>query len=122
MDRAKPGLASAWRKFELRAYRLAEGAPLAGSSVAEAEARVAEHRLFIHRLRRREDPFPIVVEVPKVRSWQTLLSQNERHAGRELIWNAKTPALIGLSRDEALDLAEILRRYAEEIPEVHRGT
>jgi putative transport protein len=52
MDRAKPGLASAWRKFELRAYRLAEGAPLAGSSVAEAEARVAEHRLFIHRIRR----------------------------------------------------------------------
>jgi putative transport protein len=54
MDRAKPGLASAWRKFELRAYRLAEGAPLAGSSVAEAEARVAEHRLFIHRIRRAE--------------------------------------------------------------------
>lgn len=78
--------------------------------------------MFVHRLRRRDDPFPIVVEVPKVRSWQTLLSQNERHAGRELIWNAKTPALLGLSREEALDLAEILRRYAEEIPEVHRGT
>jgi putative transport protein len=55
MSRAKPGLASAWRKFELRAYRLPEGAPLVGSTVAAAEAGAAEHRLFIHRLRRRED-------------------------------------------------------------------
>jgi putative transport protein len=52
MSRAKPGLASAWRKFELRAYRLPEGAALAGSTVAAAEAGAAEHRLFIHRLRR----------------------------------------------------------------------
>jgi putative transport protein len=54
MTRAKPGLASAWRKFELRAYRLSEGSPLAGMTVAAAEARVPEHRLFIHRLRRGE--------------------------------------------------------------------
>jgi putative transport protein len=54
MNRAKPGLASAWRKFELRAYRLAEGSPLAGLTVAAAEARIPEHRLFIHRLRRGE--------------------------------------------------------------------
>jgi putative transport protein len=54
MTRAKPGLASAWRKFELRAYRLPAGSPLAGLSVAAAEARAAEHRLFIHRLRRGE--------------------------------------------------------------------
>jgi putative transport protein len=52
MSRAKPGLASAWRKFELRAYRLPEGAPSVGSTVAAAEAGAAEHRLFIHRLRR----------------------------------------------------------------------
>jgi putative transport protein len=54
MARDKPGLASAWRKFELRAYRLAEGSPLAGLAVAAAEARVPEHRMFIHRLRRGE--------------------------------------------------------------------
>ena len=54
MTRAKPGLASAWRKFELRAYRLPAGSPLGGLTVAAAEARVAEHRLFIHRLRRGE--------------------------------------------------------------------
>ncbi len=54
MTRDKPGLASAWRKFELRAYRLAEESPLVGLTVAAAEARVPEHRLFIHRLRRGE--------------------------------------------------------------------
>ena len=52
MTRARPGLASAWRKFELRAYRLDEHSPLAGLSVAAAEARMPEQRLFIHRLRR----------------------------------------------------------------------
>jgi putative transport protein len=54
MTRTKPGLASAWRKFELRAYRLDEQSPLAGLTVAAAEARVPEHRLFIHRIRRGE--------------------------------------------------------------------
>src|SRR5205807_9319760 len=52
MTRDKPGLASAWRKFELRAYRLPQGSPLASLTVAAAEARAAEHRLFVHRLRR----------------------------------------------------------------------
>src|SRR5262245_23930223 len=54
MTRSKPGLASAWRKFELRAYRLPRGSPLLGLTVAEAEARVPEYRLFILRLRRGE--------------------------------------------------------------------
>jgi putative transport protein len=52
MTRDKPGLASAWRKFELRAYRLPEGGALVSSTVAAAEARMREHRLFIHRVRR----------------------------------------------------------------------
>lgn len=52
MTRAKPGLASAWRKFELRAYQLTEDSPLAGLTVAAVEARLPEHRLFIQRLRR----------------------------------------------------------------------
>src|SRR3954469_139920 len=54
MTRAKPGLASAWRKFELRAYRVDEKSPLVGLTVAAAEARASEHRLFIHRVRRGE--------------------------------------------------------------------
>src|ERR1700761_4374222 len=52
MTRSKPGLASAWRKFELRAYRLDGQSPLVGLSVAAAEARLPEHRLFIQRLHR----------------------------------------------------------------------
>ena len=52
MTRAKPDLASAWRKFEVRAYRLPEGSPLAGKSVAAVEAQAPEDRLFIQRIRR----------------------------------------------------------------------
>ena len=52
VTRAKAGLASAWRKFELRAYRLAETSPVVGLTVAAAEARVPDQRLFINRLRR----------------------------------------------------------------------
>ena len=54
VTRSKPGLASAWRKFELRAYRLQEQSPLVGVTVAAAEARIPDHRLFIHRIRRGE--------------------------------------------------------------------
>src|SRR5215469_13717897 len=51
MTRDKPGLASAWRKFELRAYRLPDASPLVGSTIAAAEARIRDHRLFVHRIR-----------------------------------------------------------------------
>jgi putative transport protein len=54
MTRTKPGLASAWRKFEMRAYRLDEHTPPAGLTVHAAEARLPEHRLFVHRIRRGE--------------------------------------------------------------------
>jgi len=54
VTRTKPGLASAWRKFELRAYRLDERSALVGITVAAAEARIPDHRLFIHRIRRGE--------------------------------------------------------------------
>ncbi len=52
ITRAKPGLASAWRKFELRAYRLDAGAAIVGLTVTAAEARIPEQRVFIHRIRR----------------------------------------------------------------------
>lgn len=61
MGRAKAGLASAWRKFEMRAYRLEGHSALIGQSVASAEAREPAQRLFIHRLRRGDsilDPGP----------------------------------------------------------------
>jgi putative transport protein len=46
------GVASAWHRFELRAYRIPERAPIAGLSVVAAEAKFPEHRLFIQRVRR----------------------------------------------------------------------
>jgi len=52
MARTKSGLASAWRKFELRAYRLDLQSALVGLTVAAAEARIPEQRVFIHRIRR----------------------------------------------------------------------
>jgi putative transport protein len=54
ITRAKPGLASAWRKFELRAYRLDADSAIVGLTVAAAEARIPDQRVFIHRIRRGE--------------------------------------------------------------------
>ncbi len=50
--RTAAGVTSAWRRFEVRAYRVAEGAPLVGMSMKTAEASFQEHRLFVQRLRR----------------------------------------------------------------------
>lgn len=49
---AKPGVTSAWRPIDVRAYALPEGSPAAGLSVAEAEAVVKEARVFFYRVRR----------------------------------------------------------------------
>jgi putative transport protein len=54
ITRAKPGLASAWRKFEFRAYRLDEDSAVVGLTVAAAEARIPEQRVFVHRIRHDE--------------------------------------------------------------------
>ncbi|MBB3316696.1 putative transport protein [Rhizobium sp. BK181] len=66
MTRTVPGVASAWRRFEVRAYRIAEGAPIVGLSMTAAEESFPYHRLFVQRLRRRgaivEDPSKIVFE------------------------------------------------------------
>ncbi len=55
ITRTKAGVASAWRKFEMRAYRLPEGAPIVGMTIADAEARQRDARFFIHRVRRGAD-------------------------------------------------------------------
>jgi putative transport protein len=57
MERSTPGVSSAWRMFELRAYRLDAQQPLIGRTVAQAEAAVAPERLFIERVRRGEQIF-----------------------------------------------------------------
>jgi len=52
IDRTKPGVVSAWRPFEMRAYRVAPGGRVVGSSVAAVEARASDARVFIERIRR----------------------------------------------------------------------
>ncbi len=52
IDRTKPGVVSAWRPFEMRAYRIAPGGRVAGKSVAAVEAAANDARVFIERIRR----------------------------------------------------------------------
>ncbi|WP_207538175.1 aspartate-alanine antiporter [Sabulicella rubraurantiaca] len=52
IERSSPGVISAWRRFEVRAYRLTADAPATGLSVEEAERRAGDSRLFIQRVRR----------------------------------------------------------------------
>jgi putative transport protein len=49
-ERGGPG--SAWRRWELRAFRIRPGAPAAGMTCAEAEALVSDARVFVERIRR----------------------------------------------------------------------
>jgi len=46
------GPGSAWHQFEMRAFRVREGARIPGKTVEEAEALVPEQRLFVQRIRR----------------------------------------------------------------------
>jgi putative transport protein len=55
IKRTKHGIASAWRAFELRAYRLQTGTRAAGKTVAETEKLVANARVFVQRIRRGQE-------------------------------------------------------------------
>ena len=46
------GPGTAWHQFELRAYRVREDAKIVGMTVAEAERRLPEHRVYLQRIRR----------------------------------------------------------------------
>ena len=70
IDDADSGVESGYRRFQLRAYRVPKGAPIVGQTIAEAERRCAEQRLFVLRLRRGDalrDAVPdFIVEVGDV--------------------------------------------------------
>src|SRR5512134_1224789 len=55
IDRSKPGIFSAWRPFEMRAYRLAPDTRLAGLTVMQAENLRPGLRVFIERIRRGDE-------------------------------------------------------------------
>ncbi len=52
ITRTPAGVTSAWHRFDVRAFLIAEGMPIVGLTVAAAEDRFPEHRLFIQRVRR----------------------------------------------------------------------
>ena len=52
LDRDRPGITSAWRPFEMRAYRLVESSRAVGMTIAQVESSAAHARLFIERVRR----------------------------------------------------------------------
>jgi putative transport protein len=54
VQQAKPGIVSGYVQFSYRAFVVPAGAQIVGQTVAEAEARVSDHRLFVLRLRRCE--------------------------------------------------------------------
>jgi putative transport protein len=58
IDRSQPGVTSAWRPFEMRAYRLPDDTPLAGMTVMQAERQKAGVRVFIERIRRNGQLLP----------------------------------------------------------------
>ncbi len=63
IERSKAGIASAWRPFELRSYRLEAHMPAVGRTIAEAERHAPEGRLFVHGVRRGQE---IIVTAPDV--------------------------------------------------------
>lgn len=68
--RTSPGIVSAWRPFDLRAFRVETDSGLVGLTIAECEARVPEQRLFAQRIRRGDALLPasldLVLEVGDV--------------------------------------------------------
>ena len=52
IDRSKPGVVSAWRQFEMRAYRVRDQSAVIGKTVTEIERMVQPQRVFIERIRR----------------------------------------------------------------------
>ncbi|MGC4073705.1 MAG: TrkA C-terminal domain-containing protein [Nibricoccus sp.] len=52
IKRNESGVTSAWRPYEIRSYRLAEGGKAAGKSIGEIEGLIPDARLFVERVRR----------------------------------------------------------------------
>ena len=54
---AKSGIQSAWQAIGCRAYRIPQGGPAVGKTVAEAEGSVQGARIFVERIRRNGEIF-----------------------------------------------------------------
>lgn len=59
IKRERGGIRSAWKPFEVRAYRIAADSRTVGRSVAEVEHALPDKRLFVVRLRRDGEVIPV---------------------------------------------------------------
>jgi len=93
ITRQASGIVSAWRPYELRAFRIGANSPLIGLSIAECERRSAGERMFAQRIRRAGE----LIEV----SPNTTIAANDVVAvsGRR----EALVALIGPDREEVED-------------------
>jgi putative transport protein len=72
------GVQSAWHVIDCRAYKIQQGGPTVGMTVAEAEASVPGARLFIERMRRNDEIFPhIATTVLQVDDTVAVLGRTE---------------------------------------------
>src|SRR5262249_42661073 len=53
----KGGVQSAWQPVACRAYRIRQGGPIVGKTVAEAESFLPAARIFVERIRRQDEIF-----------------------------------------------------------------
>ncbi|WP_376984340.1 TrkA C-terminal domain-containing protein [Bosea sp. R86505] len=95
ITRQASGIVSAWRPYELRAFRIGANSPLIGLSIAECEKRSPGERMFAQRIRRAGE----LIEV----SPNTTIAANDVVAvsgKREAL-----VALIGPDREEVEDVS-----------------
>lgn len=59
IKRERGGIRSAWKPFEVRAYRVAADSPVIGRTVSDAEHSIPDTRLFVVRLRRDGEVIPV---------------------------------------------------------------
>jgi putative transport protein len=97
IKRTRAGVASAWKPFEFRAYRVDPSARAAGKTVAEAEQLEPGMRLFVERIRRGN-------EILEVQADTRLL------AGDVVVISGRREALVGVlgARAQEADDRELL--------------
>ncbi|MCC6194092.1 MAG: aspartate-alanine antiporter, partial [Burkholderiales bacterium] len=83
-ERDKPGVISAWRPFELRAYRIRSGGPADGRTVAEVEALIPGKRMFVERVRRDDRILPATLG-QRLRAGDTVVLSGPREALAEIV-------------------------------------
>jgi putative transport protein len=103
IDRTKPGAVSAWRPFEMRAYRVSKPGRVAGLSVAQLESVVPNARIFVERIRRDGRLMePVAEEV--IHSGDIVVLSARREVLTEIIGRAGAEEV---EDREALDVATV---------------